>query len=74
MIQLGQAKRPDELRDLAECALIRVEIWNDHTGFDRWQREAMDRHYELTALPGFCEALARRDWDAIDRIAERWDY
>ena len=74
MIQLGQAKRPDELRDLLELGSMRWQLRQDGSRFDEWQNAAMDRRYELTALPGVCEALARRDWDAIDRIAERWDY
>lgn len=65
--QLGQAMRPDELRDLVDWSA-------EQTGIDRWMTEAMHRHYELIALPGICEAVSRRDWAAIDIIAERWDW
>jgi hypothetical protein len=68
MKQLGQAHRPNDLQLLAFRAELGLNT------FDDWMREAMDRHYELTMLPGVCEAVARRDWDAIDIIAERWDY
>lgn len=74
MIQLGQAARPDELRLMMERGMVLWELHRESAGMDDFERAAMDRHYELLSLPGVCEALARRDWDAIDRIAERWDY
>lgn len=66
--------RPDELQDLHSRAAHMWMAARDASVLLEWERLAIERHYELRSLPGVCEAIARHDWDAIDKIAERFDY